>query len=152
MQGFNEWLTSTALSQAIQTHFWVIPTLQIIHILFLAVLFTTSMLLTLRVFNAAWREESAGVLANRYSRVLWTCIPALLLTGALLITAEPGRTLTNISFYAKMIMLAVALVLTITIISAARRSTLGGAHRGMAVVTLLLWAAIIVAGRYIAYT
>jgi hypothetical protein len=152
MDGFNEWLSATAFSQAIQTHFWAIPTLQIVHIVCLAVLFASALMLTLRVLGKAWREQPAGDIAARFTPPIWVCLVILLITGAMLISAEPGRTLTNYSFYLKMSMLVVAIALTLTVSSAARRSTLGGAHRGMAVISMLLWAGIIVAGRYIAYT
>lgn len=152
MDGFNDWLTATALSQAIQVNFWVIPTLQIVHIIALAVLFVSSLVLALRVLGRAWTQEGAGELAVRFSPVIWTCLAVLLVSGALLITAEPGRTLTNISFYLKMSMLVVALALTVAVISAAKRARLSGAHRGMVIISMVLWACIIVAGRYIAYT
>jgi multisubunit Na+/H+ antiporter MnhB subunit len=77
---------------------------------------------------------------------------ALLLTGSLLITAEPGRTITNKVFYLKMIMLAVVILLTLWLASAARRETKPtGLHMAIAVLAVLLWGGIIFAGRFIAY-
>jgi len=152
MEAFNEWLAGTPFSLLIQTHFWAIPSLQIVHIICLAILFICSFMITLRVLGKSWLENSPGEIAVRFGKPIWICLLLLLISGSLLITAEPGRTLTNWSFWLKMSMLVVAIALSLTVIGAARRSRLNGAHKGMVVVTMLLWAAIMVAGRYIAYT
>ena len=84
---------------------------------------------------------------------MWILLVVLLITGSLLITAEPGRTITNPVFYTKMTLLAVTASITLWLSSVARRelertSTL---HTVAAIFSMLLWAGIIVAGRYIAY-
>jgi hypothetical protein len=152
MNSFNEWLTGTALSQTIQTTSWLIPGLQTIHILCLAVLFVTALMVTMRVLGRSWHEDSPAAVAARFMPPVWTCLAILLVTGALLISAEPGRTLTNTAFFWKVGMIVVAVTLTLVISGAARRGTIGGAHKAMAVVSMLLWAGIMIAGRYIAYT
>lgn len=152
MDSFNDWLTETALSQAIQTTTWAIPGLQTIHILCLAVLFISALMVTMRVLGRSWHEDSAATVANRFTPVIWICLAVLLVTGALLICAEPGRTLTNKSFYVKVVMIVLAVALTLVIGAAARRGTIGGAHKVMAVLSMLLWGGIMIAGRYIAYT
>ena len=63
------------------------------------------------------------------------------MTGLLLITAEPGRTLSNWTFYLKMSLLAVAIVLTLNVRGAARRNAVTAVHRRMAVTCMLVWAA-----------
>jgi hypothetical protein len=152
MEAFNEWLAATPFSLVIQTHFWAIPSLQIVHILALSILFICSFMIALRVLGKSWLDSSPAEIATRFSKPIWICLAVLLVSGALLISAEPGRTLTNQSFYLKMIMLAVAIALSLAVIGAAKRNAIGGAHKGMAVITMLLWAAIMIAGRYIAYT
>jgi hypothetical protein len=76
-----------------------------------------------------------------------------------LITGEPVRSLTNPAFQTKMVLLLVAITVTICFQRSVRRSSLlwdAGARspaaiRVAAVGTLLLWFAIAVAGRWIAY-
>lgn len=152
MQSFKDWLAGTWFSQLIQTTSWAIPGIQTIHIICLAALFISALMVTMRVLRRSWQEDSAGQVAARFVPVIWTCLAILLVTGSLLITAEPGRTLTNVSFYAKVVMIVLAMILTLIISSASRRGTIGGAHRVMAVMSMLLWCGVIVAGRYIAYT
>jgi hypothetical protein len=152
VDALEQWLTSTAVSQTIQTTSWLIPGLQTIHILALATLFGAALMLTMKVLGRAWSEQTPAEVAGRFAPTIWICLVVLLVTGALLITAEPGRTLTNISFFWKMGMLVAAIVLTLAISGAARRGTLGPLHRALAVISMLLWGGIIIAGRYIAYT
>ena len=151
MNSFNDWLTSTAISQLIQTTAWMIPGLQTIHILCLAVLFISALMVTMRVLGRSWHEDSAATIAARFLPAVWICLGILLLTGALLISAEPGRTLTNKAFFLKVVMIVVAVSLTLIISGAARRGAIGAAHKAMAVLSMLLWAGIMIAGRYIAY-
>jgi hypothetical protein len=151
MESFTEWLTSTALSQLIQTTSWAIPGIQTVHIICLAVLFISALMVTMRVLGRSWHEDSAGTVADRFLPVIWTCLAVLLITGALLISAEPGRTLTNKAFYVKVVLIVLAVTLTLVIGGAARRGSVGGGHRVMAVLSMLLWCGIIIAGRYIAY-
>jgi hypothetical protein len=127
---FSDWLSNTAFSQAIQTTSWAIPSIQVVHIICLAVLFATALLFTLRI-------------AGR----------GLVNDGSLLITAEPGRTITNPSFYAKMIMLALALAITLWLTRVSRRQLEApkGVHVAAAGFAMLLWVGIIFCGRFIAY-
>ncbi|MET0292247.1 MAG: DUF6644 family protein [Steroidobacteraceae bacterium] len=152
MESFNEWLTGTAVSQMIQTTSWAIPGLQTIHIICLALLFITALMVTMRVLGRSWHEDAPRAVADRFLPVVWTCLVVLLITGSLLISAEPGRTLTNQSFYVKVVMIVLAVILTLVVGGAARRGAIGGAHKAMAVFSMLLWAGVIIAGRYIAYT
>jgi len=151
MNSFTEWLTGTSLSQLIQTTSWAIPGIQTVHIICLAALFVSALMVAMRVLGRSWHEHSDGQVAARFMPVIWTCLAILLLTGALLISAEPGRTLFNTVFYIKVTLIVLAVTLTLIINGAARRGTIGGVHRVMAVTSMLLWACTIVAGRYIAY-
>jgi hypothetical protein len=81
------------------------------------------------------------------------------LSGAVLIIGEPARSLLNPVFGAKMVLLMLAALLTLSIqrplryagefweASPLRRTTV----RGIAVLSLIAWACIVFAGRWIAY-
>jgi hypothetical protein len=106
------------------------------------------------------RDESPGAAARRLLPFIWWPLPVLLVTGALLITAEPARSLENPSFTIKMSLLAAAIVLTflcqrryVTMAAIHRSPRLGGmAARGLGVASIAVWVGIVVAGRWIAYT
>jgi predicted tellurium resistance membrane protein TerC len=149
----SNWLSSTALSQVIQTTHGAIAGIQMIHIVCLATLVALALNLSLRLAGRGLAAEPLSSLAARFVSAMWLCLGLLLLTGALLIIAEPHRTLTNPAFYAKMTLLAVAVVFTLRFAALARRQPDKPTTWRIAAATLymLLWLGIVVAGRYIAY-
>ena len=153
MAGFIDWLSATSLSQAIQTTSWAIPGIQVVHIVCLATLFALALSLALRIAGRGLSAESLPSLANRFVPAMWICLAVLLVSGVLLIIAEPFRTITNPVFYLKMVLLLVAVGLTVWLASVARRQSSGPStvHVVAATFSMLVWAGIIVAGRYIAY-
>jgi hypothetical protein len=150
---FSRWLESTALSQAIQTTSWAIPGIQVIHILCLATLFALALSLSLRVAGRGFAIESSRSLAERFVPAMGICLVVLLVSGSLLVIAEPDRTITNQVFYIKMILLVAAIGLTSWLVRSARRELPQPSRLDVAIAVLcmLVWAGIIIAGRYIAY-
>ncbi len=157
---FAKWLGATALSHAIQTAGWVIPALQTIHILAIAVLFFSAVIVDLRLWRALQRDVPLKDVARRFLPVIWPVLLILLLTGSLLIIGEPRRSLLNTTFYLKMTLLAFAVVLTIALQwSLASAPEFWERDRGRriaarfaATLSILVWCGIIFAGRWIAYT
>jgi hypothetical protein len=150
---FSRWLESTPLSQAIQTTSWAIPGIQVVHILCLATLFALALNLSLRVTGRGLALESSRSLAERFLPAMGICLILLFVSGSLLIIAEPSRTITNQIFYLKMILLPAAIALTLWLAKVARREPDKPTrlHVALAVLCMLVWTGIIVAGRYIAY-
>jgi hypothetical protein len=149
-----DWLTATSVSQLIQTTSWAIPAIQVVHIICLATLFALALNLALRVAGRGLAAEPLASLAGRFVPTMWICLVVLFISGALLIIAEPFRTITNPVFYLKMSLLIVAIALTLWLASVARRQPEAPRpiHVAAATVSMLVWAGIIIAGRYIAYT
>ena len=149
----SRWLESTALSQAIQTTSWAIPGIQVVHILCLATLFALALNLSLRVAGRGLVAEPLRSLAGRFVPAMWICLGLLLVSGSLLIIAEPSRTITNRVFYIKMSLLVIAIALTLWLAAVARREAEKPTHFHVAaaVLCMLVWTGIIIAGRYIAY-
>jgi hypothetical protein len=148
-----DWLTATPLSQLIQTTSWAIPGIQVVHIVALATLFALALSLALRIAGRGLAAEPLASLARRFVRAIWICLVLLLVSGALLILAEPFRTITNPVFYLKMALLIVAVSITVWLSSVARREgqTPTALHVVAAALSMLVWSGIIIAGRYIAY-
>jgi hypothetical protein len=150
---FSEWLSATAPSQYIQVTPGIIPGLQSVHIVCVAVLFAGAFLFDLRVLGSGMRSEPLRAVADRFVPSIWACVLVLLATGSLLIVAEPARTLSNPSFYLKLCALALALLVTLGLRAFARgQKPVGALQVIAALASILLWATVIVAGRYIAYT
>jgi hypothetical protein len=157
LRAFGEWLATTSLSNVIQNVSWIIPTIQTIHIVCVAIVISASFLVDLRILGLFARSQSLASLSDRFLTWIWWTLIVLLVTGSLLITGEPGRSITNPAFFAKMIMLVVVALLTYVL--QRPLATDAGywdgnraiAAKGIAVVSLLLWSCIVFAGRWIAY-
>jgi hypothetical protein len=159
---FVHWLEATQASLIIQKIFWIIPTVQTVHILAISVVFASMAMLDLRLLGLVGRRHSVLSSARRFLPWLWWSLLVLALSGSVLIVGEPHRALGNISFLLKMCMLATAIVLTLVFQTVLKRDLARGIpdlaprHFGVAgaigAVSLLLWVGIVVAGRLIAYT
>ncbi len=156
----SKWLAATPLSHIIQTTRWLIPTIQIIHILGVAVLFSSAVLVDLRIWRLLERDIPLAQVARRFLPPIWPVLLILLITGSLLIVGEPRRSLLNSTFYLKMALLAVAIMLTAGLqrsISSSPNSWDKDrgrrlAARFAATASIALWCGILFAGRWIAYT
>lgn len=157
LRAFCDWLSNTPISMAIQDAFWVIPTVQTVHIVSIAVVMASMAMLDLRLVGIFGRGQSVDTVAHRFLPWVWSAVLVLLATGSILIIGEPGRELLNAMFWLKMSMLACVLVITGTFQYLLRsngsafweRRRLTAATVG--IVSLLLWVSIVGAGRWIAY-
>ena len=118
---FSDWLSSTPFSQLIQVTSWAIPGIQTIHIISLALVFACALVFSLRIAGHGLTSEPLNQLASRFTGAMWWLLLLLLLSGSMLIVAEPGRTITNPVFYAKMLMLAAVVGVTLWLSTVARR-------------------------------
>jgi hypothetical protein len=162
---FSRWLGATSLSHTIQTAGWIIPTLQVIHILSVAVVFSSAVLVNLRIFGLFERDEPLRDIARRFLTWIWPVLVILLVTGSLLIIGEPRRSLVNPTFYIKMALLLAAILITAGLQVLLAAAPAAGetdpsekalprrmAGRVLATVSILVWCGILFAGRWIAYT
>ncbi len=147
------WVETLPLHDAVRDTPWVVPALQSVHILAIALLFGSSLVLALRAFGAVGPDWSAAQWANRLGPWLWSALGVLLLTGAAMILGEPERTLPNATFQVKMIQLVPAVALAALLLRRLRAERPPGAiERGLAGLMMLLWVLIVCAGRWIAYS
>jgi uncharacterized membrane protein len=148
-------VTETAFSQFIQRTHGLIASIQMVHIVCLASVFALGLALALKLAGGGFDTESLGSLSRRFVPAIWIFVALLLVTGALLIIAEPVRSLPKPVFYIKMSLIVLALIMTTAIAGRARRAERVGAaaprSKAIAVVYMLVWLSIIVAGRMIAY-
>lgn len=151
------WIDQTALSQAIQVTNWVVPTVQTVHILAIAVVASSALMIDLRLIGAFWADRPVKDVTSRFLPFVWWPLLVLLATGAIMIIGEPARSLKNPAFQLKMMLLVAAIVVTwlfhILLRNDPRASDTGSRPVAvtLAVVSMLLWSSIIFAGRWIAY-
>ena len=159
MVQFAEWLSQTSFSLAIQTHEWVIPTVQSIHIAAIGVVLTSVFMIDLRVLGWAGLDQSLRETTGRFGPWLSVALCVLLATGILMVLGEPARELLAFSFWLKMFLVALGTLIAAAFQIALRRNetswesslTKQGTTKFLAVSTLLIWVAIVILGRLIAY-
>ena len=155
---FSQWLAATPASLTIQTHEWIVPAVQSVHILAVAVVVSTSLMLDLRLVGLLGRGQAISAFWGRYLPWTFIALVVLLLTGAVMITGEPGRSLENWVFWTKMATLLVALTVTLAFAApmlADRDYWEHGARRALVrwlgAGAIVLWFAVVICGRWIAY-
>jgi hypothetical protein len=117
-------------------------------------------LVDFRLFQVFERDQPLRAVTRRFLPAIWPVLLILVVTGSLLIVGEPRRSLLNSTFYLKMALLLVAIMLTAGLQGSI--TSLPGfwekdrsrriAGKALATVSMLLWCSILFAGRWIAYT
>jgi uncharacterized protein DUF6644 len=160
MKQFAEWLSTTSLSVFIQNNnAWAIPTIQSIHIVGIGVVMGSVFMIYLRILGWAGMDQTLRQTVNRFGPWLTGALYLLLATGILMVIGEPVRELVTFSFWLKMSLVAVS-----TLIAAVFQISLRKKERhweeilihrrsiqGLAILTFVIWACIIILGRLIAY-
>ena len=150
------WLETLRLHQTMQIVDWMVPAVQTAHILAIGIVFSSSLVLALRVVNVSGVDWSPARWGRRLNGWVGSGLVVLLLSGLLMIVGEPGRSLLNSIFQLKMTLLLIAVALFVLLTYRLRHldppEQATNAERAGAVVLVLLWVAIISCGRWIAYS
>ncbi len=160
MHSFATWLYATAPSAFLRSQeVWIIPTIQSIHIVGIATALGSAFMIAMRVTGWLGSDQTLLQTQRRYGPWLSGALWLLLATGAFLVLAEPTRELDAVSFWLKMALVALMAVIAYLFgrsvrnhdqrweTDVARRSGVKWA----ALLTFVVWAAIIFLGRFIAY-
>jgi hypothetical protein len=158
MLALAQWLSATPLSTAARALDWLVPLLQTIHILAIAMVVSAVFMIDLRILGLA-RAQSIDETARRFVPWIWSGLAVLAMSGVALIVVEPMRALPNPAFQIKMALLAIAIATTclfqISLRGDAAFWQTSGSRRTMvnvlAISAFLLWCVIAGAGRLIAY-
>ena len=151
------WFEGTSLHATMQTVEWAVPAVQTVHILAIAAVFASSVALALRTLQLAGTDWSPAQWGRRLNGWVGWGLLILLISGLFMITGEPARSLNNVMFQTKMLLLLLAIGLFWALARGVRRldrpeQGAPGAVRLLAALTVLVWLAIIICGRWIAYT
>ena len=156
---FVEWLAGTSWSIALHESLYLYPLIESTHVLTLTLFVGLTVMLDLRLLGLAMRHVPVSQVTSRLLPWAKAGFVIMVITGLLLFYAIPVRTYQSIFFRAKVAMLLLAGVNVWLFHSRVERSvadwdlapTTPVAARVAAIVSLLLWAGIVVAGRMIAY-
>ena len=153
-----EQLYAAPVSEYFRSAGWIVPTVQSIHIVAVAILIGSSILLDLKLAGVVARTERPALVYQRYMPWAWCGLVVLLLTGMVMCVAEPDRVLTNWLFWTKMALVVAAFLGTLLIripmrqdALTAQTSTWSLVAKPLGWLSLSMWILIILCGRWIAY-
>ncbi len=153
------WLESTALSTGIRESIWSYPVIESLHVLTLCVFLGLTVLMDGRLVGLVLTETPVSHVMERLLPWIRSGFALMVVTGLLLFLATPVRFYDNVLFRLKLLLLVAAGHQRVAVSPHAlravrewgsgrvlpRRAWLAGA------ISLVLWTAIVAAGRLVAY-
>jgi len=148
-----QWMARTSLGIFMRDSTWGFAIIEAVHLLALAILGGTVLILDLRLFGFFMRRRPATLLARETSRYFWASLTVMAISGALLAASEALKCYYNPAFRWKMVILAAAIVFHSTLHSKVARSdsdTVKPIWAPLtAAISLSLWLGVGLAGRAI---
>jgi hypothetical protein len=146
-------LAHSQLGHAMQTSRWGFALVEMAHLLGLAFLGGSILIVDLRILGVILKNESAVAIGRSLTRVLIFSLVVMAISGIALLSEEAEKCYLSPAFRCKMALLATAIVFYFTVHRIAlRRKEMGTSSlwpRAVAVISLLLWLGVGVAGRAI---
>jgi cytochrome bd-type quinol oxidase subunit 2 len=127
------------------------PIVQTFHLLGIAVIMSSVVLLDLRILGLALPSQDVQELTRRVMPWVWWTLPVMLLSGSMFVFARPRRYFTNPIFGLKFALLVPAIALAVVLHLVSVRKPDARGTKVIAAVSLLLWIGVVLAGRWIAY-
>ena len=148
-----EFFQNAGLTVAMRSSKWLFPVIACIHLMGLAVIGGSVLVVDLRLLGFGLRRQPLAMVAREAQRWLLLSLMVLLPTGFLLFMSKAVQCYTLPAFWIKMTSLFLALVFTFVV---RRRVVLADETRmnpawgkAVAVVSLSLWASVAIAGKWI---
>jgi len=135
---------------ALRSHAWAYPSLEIVHIVGIALLLGNLVLLELRVFGLG-RLLPVRELARLSLSVAVVGFSLVAVSGLLMFASQPAELLANRAFTLKMLLLFVAGGNAAWFHGRGSLDRLDGMARAQMLLSTAIWLAVIVCGRWIAY-
>lgn len=152
---FFEWVDGTWLNKVINDSNWLFPAIEGVHIVALALLFGTVIVLNLRLLGTTMRYRPASQLVRELEPWTLCSLIVILSTGALLFAAEATRSFHSSPFRIKMVLLVSAVVFHYAVSKRLlnRADAPGNSilTKGAAVLGIALWLGVGFAGRAIGF-
>jgi len=145
-------IEASALGQAIRESTWLFPAIEATHLLALAMLGGSVLIIALAVLGIGLKTPPAE-LHKSARRYMNAAVVILLITGILLGVSEPVKLYGRQAFWVKMTSLALALAITYFAFNPlVRRGDRDGVARTVAVATMAAWLMVAMAGRWIGFS
>jgi len=156
---FLAWLHDTTFGTVMRESIWAEPIVETVHVLTLAVFLGFVLLLDLRLLDLALRRQRVSELFRQLNPGLFGGFAVMVVTGLMLFSGDPLAFYSTLFFKLKMVMLVLAGVNVLVFNATVGRRLAqwdSEAHtpwgaKAAGLVSLVLWVAIVAAGRGIAY-
>lgn len=150
LANFASWLGATPIATLVTSRSWIVPAIQVVHIIAISTVVIACVEVNLRAIRSAEDGPDLPATLCLWLPVTYAAIAVLAVSSALLIASEPGRALFRTVFWVKLVLLTIAVLAT----RAHGRSRGQGnvtQRRLLAAASVILWVGVIYAGRWIAY-
>src|ERR1019366_3232316 len=150
---FFEWCENTALGTWLHQAMGGFATIETIHIMALAVLLGTMVVVDLRLLGLGLKKMPTAELSGLLAPWFWTSLATMIVSGSCLFAGEAVRLSKSGPFAYKMLFLVTALVIHLTI----HRRAIASGFDGLALsktaawLSIACWLGIALAGRAIAF-
>ena len=152
-QHWFELLSQSPLGLYMQTSRWAFAVVEMLHLLAIAALGGSVLLIDLRLLGVILKAESAKSIGRDLGRILLGSLVVLVLSGIGLLSEESMKCYFSPAFRWKMALLASSIVFYFTLhrqaLNHAGTAAPGIGQRTIAVVSMMLWLGVGVAGRAI---
>jgi hypothetical protein len=145
-------IEASALGQTIRESTWLFPAIESTHLLALALLGGSVLIISLSVLGVGLKTSPAELYKSAH-RYMNGALIALLITGILLGISEPVKLYGRQAFWVKMISLIVALLITYLAFNPlVKRGASGIGIRSVTALTMVAWLMVAIAGRWIGFS
>lgn len=160
LSDFTELLQHSSLGSLVASGPWVFPIIETIHVLSLATVFGSIAILDLRLLGITSRDGTVSAISHEVLPLTWLAFAIAALSGTLLFMSNASAYAANLQFRLKLLFMVLAGVnMLVFHLGAYRRlpqwdrmSPPPRAARIAGALSILLWLAVIVLGRWTGYT
>jgi hypothetical protein len=153
-----EWLESSWLAESVRQSLWLYPLLEILHILSFSILFGSVVLFDLRLLGFS-RRLPITALAKHLFPWVYLSFGGTILTGFCLFIVDAIVIAANLAFRLKLLLILLAAINAAvyqrSVSKSSKKWNVGVSSplkvKVIAVISLILWTAVIICGRLIAY-
>jgi len=153
---FFAWCEDSSLGDAIRSSRWLFPAIESFHLLALAVIGGAVLVVNLRLLGLGTERQPPAQLWRDTRPWLMGSLATMLISGMLLFTSEATKLYYHEAFWVKMTSLLLAILFTFTVL---RKVALAGPgsvspfrSRAVALISILLWTAVGIGGRWIGFS
>ena len=150
-----DWLEQSVVGAAVRDSVWLFPAIEAVHLLGLALLGGSILVVDLRLLGFGLKDRSTAYVLNQASPWFFGATGLMFLSGIPIFLSEAVKCYFSPPFWVKLGALAVALVFTVAVRNPLVRSRPGLAParaRAIAACSLALWLTVAVAGRWVGFS